>query len=72
MRGVRRGGRTVQDQQLMFGQNGFRHDSADTSGPDHPENRRDEVHNENNQITHEQWYTAARKPPNSELIWNSP
>jgi hypothetical protein len=40
--------------------------------PDHAENRRDEMDNENNQITHEQWYTAARKPPNSDLIWNSP
>jgi hypothetical protein len=44
--------RTVQNQQLMFGQNGFRHDSAHTSGLDQPENRRDEMDNENNQITH--------------------
>jgi hypothetical protein len=27
---------------------------------------------ENNQIAHEQWYTAARKPRNSGLICNSP
>src|SRR5438128_424176 len=50
--------RTVQDQQLMFAQNGLRHDSAHTSGPDQPENR-DEMDNENNQIAYEQWYTAA-------------
>jgi len=49
----------------MFGQHGFRHDSAHTSGPDHAENRLDKMDNENNQITHEQWYTAAIKQPNS-------
>ena len=31
--------RTVQDQQLMFGQNGFRHDSAHAAGPGKPKNR---------------------------------
>jgi hypothetical protein len=39
--------RTVQDQQLMFDQNGFRHDRAHTSGLDQPEKGRDEMDNEN-------------------------
>ena len=63
--------RSVQDQQLMFGQNGFCHNRAHTSGPDQPENR-DEMDNENNQIAYEQWYTAAVNQRNSALIWNSP
>jgi hypothetical protein len=45
----------------MFGQNGFRHDSAHTTGLDQPENRRDEMDNENNQIAHEQMVHGSPK-----------
>jgi hypothetical protein len=38
----------------MFGENGFRHNGADTSGLDQPENRRDEMDHENNQFAHGQ------------------
>jgi hypothetical protein len=45
----------------MFGHDGFRHNSAHTSGLDQPENRRDEVDNENNQIAHEQMVHGSPK-----------
>ena len=52
--------RTIQNQQLMFGQNGFRHDSAHTSGLDQPEHCRDEMDNKNNQIANEEWYSGPQ------------
>jgi hypothetical protein len=52
--------RTIQNQQLMFCQNRFRHDSAHTSGLDQPEHRRDEMDNKNNQIAHEEWYSGPQ------------
>jgi hypothetical protein len=39
--------RTVHDQQLMFGQNGFGDDSPQTSGLSKANNRCDEMENEN-------------------------
>jgi hypothetical protein len=44
----------------MFRQNGFRHDSAHTSGLDQPEHRRDEMDYKNNQIAHEEWYSGPQ------------
>jgi len=38
----------------MFGQNGLCNDRTNTSGLQQPENRRDEMDNENNLIAHEQ------------------
>jgi hypothetical protein len=52
--------RTIQNQQLMFCQNGFRHDSAHTSGLDQPDHRRDEMDYKNNQIAHEEWYSGPQ------------
>jgi len=44
--------RTVQNQQLMFGPNGFRHNSVHSPWLEQPEYRRDEMNNKNNQIAH--------------------
>ena len=44
----------------MFGQNGFRHNTAHTSGLDQPEKRRDEMDDENNQTAHEQFYRCPK------------
>jgi hypothetical protein len=44
----------------MFCQNGFRHDSAHTSGLDQPDHRRDEMDYKNNQIAHEEWYSGPQ------------
>ena len=44
----------------MFVQNGFRHNTAHTSGLDQPEKRRDEMDDENNQTAHEQFYRCPK------------
>ena len=45
----------------MLGQNGFRNDSAHTSGLHQSENRRGEMDNENNQIAHDQMVHGTSK-----------
>ena len=54
----------------MFGQNGFCHNRAHTSGLDQQENRRDEMDNEHNQIAHEPMVQQPENhgiPPNVEF-----
>jgi hypothetical protein len=42
----------------MFGENGFRDDSAQTAGANEPENCCDQMNDENNQMSHKQRYQS--------------
>jgi hypothetical protein len=55
----------------MFGENRFRYDGAETAGTNQPQNRREEVDCEDDQMPHEQ-ILAVRNPLNFGVIWNSP
>ena len=50
--------RTVEDQQLMFGQNGFGYNCSETPGLSNANNRCDEMDNENEQVAH---YSSYRR-----------
>ena len=61
--------RTVEDQHLMLGQDGFGYDSPKTSGLTKPKNCRDEMDNENEQIAQSnragcvKWRLRSKHPP---------
>jgi hypothetical protein len=44
--------RTIEDQQLVFGENGFCHDGSHATGSKDAHNRGDDVDKSDNQITH--------------------
>jgi hypothetical protein len=63
--------RSVQDQQLMFGQNGFCHNSAHTSGLDQPETVVMRWTMSTIRSRMNQWYSSP-KTTEFRLMWNSP
>jgi hypothetical protein len=63
--------RPINDQQLVFGQNGFRDDGSHTAWLKYAHHRTHEMDKEEYQITHTRFYQRS-KPFYFNVIWNSP
>src|SRR5215468_7458943 len=63
--------RAIKNQQLLFGQNGFRDDGSHTAWLTYAHDRSHDMDKEENQITHTRFYQRSR-PFYFNVIWNSP